>query len=135
MKKHNRRNFIATTAMATTGMMSPAFAADTQKEKKQLLHHVFFWLKNPNSKEDRDKLIAGLQTLKKIETVRKIHIGVPASTEQRDVVDSSYHVSELLFFDDLAGQKIYQDHPIHQQFVKDCSQLWEKVVVYDSMDV
>jgi hypothetical protein len=135
MKKHNRRNFIATTAMATTGLITPAFAAGAQKEKKQLLHHVFFWLKNPNSKEDRDKLIAGLQTLKKIETVRKIHIGVPASTEQRDVVDSSYSVSELLFFDDLAGQKTYQDHPIHQQFIKDCSHLWQKVVVYDSLDV
>ena len=135
MNKQNRRNFLATTAMATTGLIAPAFAAETQKEKKQLLHHVFFWLKNPASKEDRDRLITGLKTLKKIETVRRIHIGVPASTEQRSVVDSSYSVSELLFFDNLAGQKTYQDHPIHQQFIKDCSHLWEKVVVYDSMDV
>jgi hypothetical protein len=135
MNKQNRRNFLATTALATTGLITPAFASEAHKEKKQLLHHVFFWLKNPNSKEDRDKLIAGLQTLKKIETVRRIHIGVPASTEQRPVVDASYSVSELLFFDDLAGQKTYQDHPIHQKFIDNCSHLWEKVVVYDSMDV
>ena len=135
MKKQNRRNFLSTTAMATTGLIAPAFPADAQKEKKQLLHHVFFWLKNPASKEDRDKLITGLQTLKKIETVRKIHIGLPASTELRPVVDNSYNVSELLFFDDLAGQKIYQDHPIHQKFVEDCSHLWEKVIVYDAMDI
>ena len=38
-------------------------------------------------------------------------------------------------FDDLEGQKTYQDHPIHQKFIEDCSQLWERVVVYDSMDV
>lgn len=135
MNKQNRRNFLATTAMATTGLIAPACATATQKEGKQLLHHVFFWLKNPSSKEDRDRLITGLQTLKKIETVRRIHIGLPASTEQRSVVDSSYSVSELLFFDDLAGQKTYQDHPVHQQFIKDCSHLWEKVVVYDSVDV
>lgn len=135
MNKQNRRNFLTTTAMASAGLMTAAFPTGTPKEGKQLLHHVFFWLKNPASKEDRDRLIAGLQTLRKIETVKRIYIGVPASTEQRSVVDSSYSVSELLFFDDLAGQKIYQDHPIHQQFIKDCAHLWEKVVVYDSMDV
>jgi hypothetical protein len=50
-------------------------------------------------------------------------------------VDNSYSASEILFFDDLAGQKTYQDHPIHKKFVEDCSQLWEKVIVYDALDV
>ncbi len=63
-----------------------------------------------------------------------IHVGIPASTEKRDVVDNSYHVSELMFFDTLEGQKTYQDHPIHQQFIKDHSMLWDKVVVYDVME-
>lgn len=103
--------------------------------KAGVIHHVFFWLKNPNSKEDLTKLLDGLRTLKGIESVRRIHIGVPASTEKRDVVDNSYHASELLFFDDLAGQKVYQDHPIHQKFVADCSHLWDRVIVYDSTDV
>jgi hypothetical protein len=40
-----------------------------------------------------------------------------------------------MFFDDLEGQKNYQDHPLHKQFIEDCSQLWEKVIVYDSIDV
>jgi len=39
----------------------------------------------------------------------------------------------MLFFDDLAGQKTYQDHPVHRKFVEDCSHLWEKVVVYDAI--
>lgn len=102
---------------------------------KQLTHHVFFWLKNPASKEDLNKLLEGLRTLEKIETVVKIHIGVPASTEIRSVVETSYSASELLFFNDTAGQKIYQDHPVHKKFVEDCSHLWEKVIVYDSIDV
>lgn len=98
-------------------------------------HHVFFWLKNPNSEADRNKLIEGIQTLKKIETVRDFHVSIPASTEKRDVVDNSFSVSELLFFDDVAGQDAYQAHPIHLKFVEDCSSLWEKVIVYDSKDV
>lgn len=105
------------------------------EQRKYLTHHVFFWLKNPSSKDDLNRLIEGLKMLEKIETVRKIYIGVPASTEQRDVVDSSFSASELLFFDDTEGQKIYQDHPIHKKFVEDCSHLWQKVIVYDSMDV
>jgi len=58
---------------------------------------------------------------------------VPASTEKRDVVDNSFSASEMLFFDDLAGQKAYQDHPVHKQFVADCSHLWQRVVVYDAI--
>jgi len=109
--------------------------ATDSRNGKQLIHHVFFWLKNPGSQEDLDQLIAGLQTLAAIETVRKIHIGKAAPTEQRDVVDASYSASELLFFDDAEGQLIYQEHPVHQAFVSNCSHLWNKVVVYDSIDV
>jgi hypothetical protein len=35
----------------------------------KLAHHVFFWLKNPESKEDLANLIAGIRTLGQIETV------------------------------------------------------------------
>ena len=133
--KQNRRTFIATTALLGSGLAASALPAVKAEDKKGIIHHVFFWLKNPGSKEDLAKLIAGLKTLQKIETVREIHIGVPASTEKREVVDNSYSASEILFFDDLAGQKIYQDHPIHKKFIEDCSQLWEKVIVYDAMDV
>lgn len=131
--KSTRRKFIATTsAVATAGMLS----GFTQKTGKPMLaHHVFFWLKNPVSAEHRAKLIEGLRTLEKIETVRQIHIGVPADTEKRPVVDNSYSVSELIFFDDIAGQNVYQDHPIHVAFVEKYASLWEKVVVYDSLDI
>ena len=60
---------------------------------------------------------------------------MPASTEKRDVVDNSYSASELIFFDDVAGQDAYQVHPIHEKFVEQCSHLWQKVIVYDSIDL
>ena len=134
MKKENRRKFLTTSAALGAGIAASAMPFQDKKIKNQVIHHVFFWLKNPSSKEDLAKLIAGLKTLEGIETVRKIHIGIPASTEIRPVVDNSYSASELLFFDDLAGQKTYQDHPIHLKFIENCSALWEKVIVYDVID-
>ena len=133
MKKQTRRAFITSASLLTLG--ATASAIPMKDEKKVLVHHVYFWLKNPASAEDRAKLIAGLRTLEKIETVHHLHVGVPADTAKRSVVDSSYSVSELIFFDDVAGQNVYQDHPIHKKFVQDHSSLWEKVVVYDSITV
>ncbi|WP_206244922.1 Dabb family protein [Novosphingobium terrae] len=96
-----------------------------------MLHHAFFWLNNPASREDRDALIRGLETLRAIPLIRTLTIGVPALTEQRDVVESGFAVSELMVFDSLADQNAYQSHPLHQRFVEECSHLWSKVVVYD----
>lgn len=135
MKKHSRRTFVASAVALGASTAAHAIPAMTQKNKRQLAHHVFFWLKNRDSKDDLNKLLEGLRTLEKIESVRKINIGVPASTEKRDVVDNSYSASELIFFDDVAGQDAYQVHPIHKKFVENYSHLWEKVIVYDSIDV
>ncbi len=134
MKFQNRRTFIASLTAIGAGFSGFSFPVKNKK-KKILSHHVFFWLKKPDSKEDLNKLIAGLNSLRKIETIKSLQIGVPASTEKREVVDNSFSVSELMFFDDVEGQKIYQDHPIHKKFIDDCSALWEKVIVYDAIDV
>lgn len=134
MTSRSRRDvIIAATAIAGAGAVGEATAAAPAKQAAlpAVVHHVFFWLKNPKSKDDLAKLLAGLRTLGAIETVKAIHIGVPAETEQRGVVDASYSASEILFFDDVAGQNAYQVHPIHQKFVADCQHLWERVVVYD----
>lgn len=132
MKQQNRRKFLLTSSLI--GVTLPALAKD-KKIKNQVIHHVFFWLKNPGSAEDKQKLIAGLQSLESIDVIKKMHIGVPASTETRPVVDNSFDVSEIMFFDSEADQKIYQDHALHQHFVNTCSHLWQKVIVYDVSDV
>jgi hypothetical protein len=136
MSTSNRRKFITTTAALAAGTVAASAMPilNNVKEEWPVVHHVFFWLKNPGSVEDRDKLVAGVKTLSKIETVRKLRVGVVASTEKRDVVDNSWAVSELMFFSDLAGQATYQTHPIHLEFIKNCSHLWEKVIVYDAVD-
>lgn len=96
-------------------------------------HHVFFWLKDKTSDTDKVNLLKGLQSLAAIEPKIMIHIGVKASTS-RPVIDTSYDFSLLLIFNDLKDQESYQVHPIHQEFVKNCQHLWEKVTIYDSVD-
>ena len=98
------------------------------------IHHVYFWLKDATSKEDKQKLIDGLKKLSKANTIRQFYIGSPAATD-RDVIDRSYSVSWLLFFDNPTDQDSYQTDPIHLKFVDECSSLWKKVVVYDSVDI
>lgn len=102
-----------------------------QNSSSQVVHHVFFWLKNPGSEADKAKLIEGLNTLRGIEQVDQLIIGTPASTLKRDVVDNSFDVSELMFFENVEAQDTYQTHPTHLAFVENYSHLWEKVVVYD----
>lgn len=97
------------------------------------VHHVYFWLNNPGSEEDQKALLAGLKKLATVETIDQYHIGVPAST-RRTVIDSSYAASWLAIFTTAANQDSYQVDPIHLDFIKECSHLWNKVVVYDAID-
>ena len=132
----NRRKFIAVAATVAAGtVVASAAPAETLDKKYPILHHALFWLKNPGSIEDRDQLIAGVKSLGKIELIKELRVGIVASTEKRDVVDNSWAVSEVMIFKDLASQAAYQTHPIHLEFVKTHSHLWEKVIVYDAIDV
>jgi hypothetical protein len=98
------------------------------------VHHVFFWLKNADSAADKAALLAGLTKLKTAPSIATAYIGLPADTN-RPVIDSSYSVSWLLLFDSDADQAAYQTDPIHLQFVADCAHLWERVLVYDSVNI
>lgn len=127
-----RRQFM--TATLATGAASAASAMPIPDADSILLvHHVFFWLKDPSNKQHHQLLKDGLRSLKVIPQIKQLLIGGPASTEKREVVDNSYHVSELMYFHSLADQAAYQDHPVHKAFVASCSHLWGKVVVYDML--
>ncbi len=128
-----RKDFIKTVGMGSIGMIiKPQFSDNMTKNI--FVHHVYFWLKNPQSAEDKSRLIAGLEKLSRVKTIEMFHIGQPAGTN-REVIDTSYSVSWLVIFKDKAAQDSYQVDPIHLKFVEECSVLWQKVVVYDSVDV
>ncbi len=136
--KIKRRNFIETSAkgVAAAGLLS---ASTMVKEKsgafsQLFIHHVFFWLKEPITPEGRNKFEKSLKELVKIETIVDHHLGIPAATD-RAVIDATYTYSLLVTFKDKAGQDIYQTHDIHLKFIADCQDLWEKVVVYDTISI
>ncbi|MDN3654821.1 Dabb family protein [Ferruginibacter paludis] len=103
-------------------------------EKNVFIHHVYFWLNNPENQQDRNGLIEGLKKLSAASTIQAFHIGVPAATS-RDVIDTSYSVSWLLLFKNKEDQDVYQTDPVHLNFVATCKHLWSKVVVYDTVGV
>jgi hypothetical protein len=143
MKRSNRRTFIGKGAAAAGAVLTTASAFGTTETQRiaagttrpPIVHHVFFWLRNPTSTEDRDQLVTGLKTLAGIPVIKELYVGILANTEKRDVVDTSWQVSELMFFNDLQSQASYQQHSLHVDFVKNYSHLWEKVVVYDTMNL
>ncbi len=130
-----RRKFLQNSGMAAAAGLF-TFSGNNQiemTEKNIFIHHVYFWLKNSESKEDRQALIKGLQDLSKIDYIKLSHIGVPADTN-RDVVERTYAVSWLLFFKNKEDEERYQSDPVHLKFIETCKHLWEKVVVYDTVD-
>lgn len=133
----NRRTFNTLGVVGTaTTLLSAQETLSLSKSKNlenTFVHHVYFWLNKPDSKEDLNKLVEGLKTLTAIKSLKTHHIGVPAGTS-REVIDSSYSISWLTIFDDAKGQDAYQVDPIHLAFVDNYKHLWKKVVVYDSIN-
>ena len=102
---------------------------------RHFLHNVYFWLKNPDSQEDR---AAFERSLKKFihssKYAKTLFIGKPAETP-RDVVDNSWTYSLALTFPSKEIQDKYQTEDVHLTFIKESKDLWERVQVYDSVGV
>lgn len=130
----NRRFFITGLSLCVGGVALPAGGKTqvTGAPAKGFIHHVFFWLKEPKNSIAREQFQEGLKKLVTVSEIVEYHLGVPADTH-RDVVVNSYTYSLLLFFKDKADQDIYQTHPIHLQFIEECSALWDRVEVYDTV--
>jgi hypothetical protein len=131
-----RRNFVAriATGMAATGFITvPGYSdANNVPIKNIFVHHVFFWLKEPENSEAKEQFEQGLNKLITVPQIQSYHIGTPVESI-REVVDDSFTYSYLAFFKSKEDQNTYQTHPIHLQFIEDCQHLWEKVIVYDAM--
>jgi hypothetical protein len=133
----DRRSFVIKVAsgIAATGFISAtgnAMAANVPL-KNIFVHHVFFWLKEPNNPDARVQFEKGLQELIKVPQIQSSHIATPVESP-REVVDDSFTYSYMAFFRNKEDQNIYQTHPIHLKFIEDCQHLWQKVIVYDAMD-
>ncbi len=97
------------------------------------IHHVYFWLKEPDNEEANQKFLKELTTFIDQGTmIRSKHIGKPADTS-RPVIDSSYSYSLMVTFDTKADHDEYQAFQPHKTFIANAEHLWERVLVYDSV--
>ena len=134
----NRRTFIkkAAAGVVVASLLPVAKNASAGEVRitGALMHHVFFWLKEPKNVAHRKQFEKAMDALLKVETIKLCHVGIPAATGERGVVDNTYTYSYMVMFDSLEDQLIYQKHPLHLKFIAENSDLWNKVVVYDSVD-
>jgi len=122
--------------LSMAGTALPLYNRSWAKSSSEttFIHHVYFWLKNPDDPVVNKKFLKGLKEMGTIESISLLHIGTPADTD-RPVIDNTYHYSFLVGFKDRKGHDIYQEHPIHEKFRKEYSDMWTKVLVYDSVDI
>lgn len=95
-------------------------------------HTVYFWLENPDSKEDCTSFEVSLRKfLDHSKYAKTKFIGTPPRAS-RDVVDGSFTYSLIVTFESAEAQEAYQKEPPHLLFIEESSHLWKKVIVYDS---
>ena len=94
-------------------------------------HVVLFWLNETAPQGEADRIVASCrELLGKIPGVRFIESGRPAMTP-RPVVDNSYDAGLCVILDDGAAHDVYQDHPLHKEFIARHKAHWKRVQVYD----
>lgn len=96
------------------------------------VHTVYFWLRPDLSDEEVQTFYAGLDSLCTIDCAQHVSWGKPADTD-RPIIDRSYSAGLITIFADKAAHDVYQDHPVHDAFRKNCSHLWNKIVIYDTV--
>ena len=124
---------IPVTGRTGTGNAPHALQGLRSKELEgSFLHTVYFWLTDPTP-GNRELFLDQLQPfIRGVKEIRTWHIGTPAGTD-REVIDSSYSYCLSVSFNSKKEHDIYQEHPLHKQFIENAAHLWERVVVYDSV--
>jgi hypothetical protein len=97
-----------------------------------LNHTVIFWLKKELSAQDKEMFYQELEKLGMIESVHQLHIGSPAATTKRPVIDHSYDFCLTVILENISAHDLYQQDPIHLNFIEKCAQMWDKVKIYDA---
>ena len=126
----SRRKFLQKAGLAA--LSTSPLLPELVRKKNLFVHHVFFYLKDPNNTQDEARLLEGLKKLAKIPAVNFSHLGRPARTDG-DEIEKGYSISWLCFFKNLIEEEIYQTDPVHLKFLEEYEHLWEKRVVYDAL--
>jgi hypothetical protein len=96
----------------------------------KFLHTVLFWLKDPKS--DSTKFETCLTTFMNNSKYVDISFYGTAPLAERGIIDDSFTYKLSVGFTSKERHDAYQVEEAHVIFIKEASQLWEKVIVYDS---
>lgn len=102
-----------------------------------MFHHtVHFWLKPGTTDAQRAEFVNGLKQLAGSPNVVSVSARKPAGTP-REVVDNTYDYQLFIQFKDQAAHDAYQsaDDAAHQRFIASFKPLFDRVVIYDSVEV
>ncbi|MGB0184061.1 MAG: Dabb family protein [Opitutales bacterium] len=97
-----------------------------------LVHTVIFWLRKDLQSEERAEFLEGLKSLEGIESIAALHLGTPAQTGDRPVIDKSYDFCLTVLLPDLAAHDAYQVDPLHKAFLERFASYWERVRIIDA---
>ncbi len=118
-------------ALLALGSTARARGRSSSEKEGNFVHVVFFWLVD-DSKKTQEKFLSELgKFIDNVDLIQTKHIGSPANTD-REVIDSTWSYSLILSFKSKKEQDLYQEHPLHKEFIKNASSLWTNVQVYDS---
>ncbi|HZL37403.1 MAG TPA: Dabb family protein [Tepidisphaeraceae bacterium] len=97
-----------------------------------LVHVVYFWLNDDAPTDEAAKLVEGCRTLLgNVPTVRQLFAGGPAQTPKREIIDDGYDVGLCVVLDDMPAHDVYQEHPLHKEFIARHKAHWKRVQIYD----
>jgi hypothetical protein len=97
-----------------------------------LIHTVIFWLKKDLTEDQKVEFTNEVKTLGEISSVESFHLGTPAPTPKRPVIEDSYDYAITVVLKDMDAHDDYQVDPIHLDFIDKCKDMWERVVIYDA---
>lgn len=101
-----------------------------------VIHCVYFYLNENAPASEAAALAESCRSLLgKIPTVRHLWAGGPAATPKREIIDDTYAVGLVVVLDNAGpAHDVYQEHPLHKEFIARHKAHWSKVRIYDSND-
>ncbi|MGE0142767.1 MAG: Dabb family protein [Planctomycetota bacterium] len=99
----------------------------------RVAHTVFFWLRADAPSSLKHEMIDFYRTqVPKAPGIESINVGTPLPSD-REVVDDSFDVGTTLVFTSAQDEKVWQDHPIHDDLRARFLPHVERVMVYDTL--
>jgi hypothetical protein len=111
---------------------APADHTSPDQNKLEFVHAVYFWLHDHVTEDQKKEFIKLLKGFRKIKSVSRVYVGVPARTP-RTVVDNTYDIALIVILRDKAGHDHYQADSIHKDAIRTFDGWVRDMRIYDSV--